>query len=32
MIAILNMLNVRAEERRAVIIFLMCFLVVGNLV
>jgi hypothetical protein len=32
MIAILNMLNVRAEERRAAIIFLMCILVVGNLV
>jgi len=32
MITILNMLNVRAEERRAVIIFLMCTLVVGNLV
>jgi hypothetical protein len=31
MIAILNMLSVRAEERRAVIIFLMCILVVGNL-
>lgn len=32
MIAILNMLNVRVEERRSVIIFLMCILVVGNLV
>jgi hypothetical protein len=32
MITILNMLNVRAEERRAAIIFLMCALVVGNLV
>jgi Tfp pilus assembly protein PilO len=32
MITILNMLNVRAEERRPVIIFLMCALVVGNLV
>tara|TARA_B110000438_G_scaffold29013_1_gene28023 strand:+ start:992 stop:1582 length:591 start_codon:yes stop_codon:yes gene_type:complete len=32
MITILNMLNVRAEERRAVICFLMCTLVVGNLV
>jgi hypothetical protein len=32
MIAILNMLNVKAEERRAVIIFLMCILVGGNLV
>ena len=32
MITILNMLNVRAEERRAAIIFLMCTLVVGNLV
>ena len=32
MIAILNMLNVRAEERRAAIVFLMCILVVGNLV
>ena len=31
MIAILNMLSVRAEERRPVIIFLMCILVVGNL-
>jgi hypothetical protein len=32
MITILNMLNVRAEERRAAIIFLMCALVAGNLV
>ena len=32
MITILNMLNVRTEERWAVIIFLMCALVVGNLV
>jgi hypothetical protein len=32
MITILNMLNVRAEERRAAIIFLMGALVVGNLV
>ena len=32
MITILNMLNVRADERRAAIIFLMCTLVVGNLV
>ena len=32
MITILNMLNVRAEERRPAIIFLMCALVVGNLV
>ncbi len=32
MITILNMLSVRTEERRAVIIFLMCALVVGNLV
>ncbi len=32
MITILDMLNVRAEERRAAIIFLMCALVVGNLV
>jgi hypothetical protein len=32
MIAILNMLKVKVEERRAVIIFLMCALVVGNLV
>jgi hypothetical protein len=31
MITILNMLNVRAEERRSAIIFLMCTLVVGNL-
>ncbi|MBC8324795.1 MAG: hypothetical protein H8E27_04135 [Verrucomicrobia subdivision 3 bacterium] len=31
MIAILNMLNVKAEERRAVNIFLMCALVGGNL-
>jgi hypothetical protein len=31
MIAILNMLSVRSEERRSVIIFLMCILVVGNL-
>ena len=32
MIKILNMLNVREEERRPAIIFLMCALVVGNLV
>ena len=32
MITILDMLNVRAEERRPAIIFLMCALVVGNLV
>ena len=32
MSTILNMLNVRAEERRSAIIFLMCTLVVGNLV
>jgi Tfp pilus assembly protein PilO len=31
MITILDMLNVRAEERRPAIIFLMCALVVGNL-
>ena len=32
MITILNMLSVREEERRPAIIFLMCALVVGNLV
>ena len=32
MIMILDKLNVRPEERRSVIIFLMCTLVVGNLV
>ena len=32
MIKILDKLNVRPEERRSVIIFLMCTLVVGNLV